>query len=157
MATTHEQKFTKALRDILVGAKIEGDRGYINLMRIKSRYYTEGVFPKLMEKIDAEIKPFPAFREELFDKLFTFFKRYFSDSGSIHFRHTPYYQDIYERIYTDDRNIQQHNKELFVQIRNLPKKARAARNCGNTHEATVKNTPLRAQRASAFFATNFFW
>lgn len=114
MPNTHEQKFTNALRDIFVGAKIEGDSGYINLMRIKSRYYTEGVFPKLMAKIDAEIKPFPAFREELFDKLYTFFKRYFSESGSIYFRHTPYYQDIYERIYTDDRDVM-----LFWKTQNL--------------------------------------
>ena len=115
MSKTHEQKFTNALRDIFVGAKkIEGDSGYINLMRIKSRYYTEGVFPKLMEKIDLEIKPFPTFREELFDKLFTFFKRYFSESGSIYFRHTPYYQDIYERIYTDDRDVM-----LFWKTQNL--------------------------------------
>lgn len=114
MSNTHEQKFSNALRDIFVGAKIEGESGYINLMRIKSRYYTEGVFPKLMEKIDAEIAPFPAFREELFDKLFTFFKRYFSESGSIYFRHTPYYQDIYERIYTDDRDVM-----LFWKTQNL--------------------------------------
>ena len=114
MSKTHEQKFTNALRDIFVGAKIEGDSGYINLMRIKSRYYTEGVFPKLMEKIDLEIKLFPTFREELFDKLFTFFKRYFSESGSIYFRHTPYYQDIYERIYTDDRDVM-----LFWKTQNL--------------------------------------
>lgn len=114
MPNTHEQKFLNALRDIFVGAKIEGESGYINLMRIKSRYYTEGVFPKLMEKIDEEIKDFPAFREELFDKLFTFFKRYFSESGSIYFRHTPYYQDIYERIYTDDRDVM-----LFWKTQNL--------------------------------------
>lgn len=114
MSTTHEQKFFNALRDIFVGARIEGDSGYINLMRIKSRYYTEGVFPKLMETIDGELAPFPNFREELFDKLYSFFKRYFSDSGSIYFRHTPYHQDIYERIYTDDRDVM-----LFWKTQNL--------------------------------------
>lgn len=110
----NEQKFFDALRDIFVGARIEGESGYINLMRIKSRYYTEGVFPKLQEKIDEELRPFPAFREEMFDKLYSFFKRYFSDSGSIYFRHTPYYQDIYERIYTDDRDVM-----LFWKTQNL--------------------------------------
>lgn len=114
MPNTHEQKFLNALRDIFVGARIEGESGYINLMRIKSRYYTEGVFPKLMEAIDAELTPFPNFREELFDKLYSFFKRYFSESGSIYFRHTPYYQDIYERIYTDDRDVM-----LFWKTQNL--------------------------------------
>ena len=114
MPNTHEQKFTNALRDIFVGASIEGDSGYINLMRIKSRYYSEGVFPRLMEKISEELAPFPAFREELFDKLYSFFKRYFSESGSIYFRHTPYYQDIFERIYTDDRDVM-----LFWKTQNL--------------------------------------
>jgi len=35
----HEQQFYKALQDLFVVAKIKGDSGYINLMRIKSRYF----------------------------------------------------------------------------------------------------------------------
>jgi hypothetical protein len=79
----HEQQFFNALRDIFVGAKIEGDSGYVNLMRIKSRYYEKGVFPQLQRDIAEALKPFPDFREELFDKLYTFFQRYFSESGSM--------------------------------------------------------------------------
>ena len=48
----HEQQFFDALNDIFIGAKIEGESGYINLMRIKSRYYREGVFPQLKKDID---------------------------------------------------------------------------------------------------------
>lgn len=89
LANHHEQEFFAALRDIFVGAKVEGESGYINLMKIKARYFTEGVFPQLMQDIDAACQPFePSFREELFDKLYDFFKRYFSESGSIYFRHT---------------------------------------------------------------------
>ena len=80
-----ENQFFEALRDIFVGAKVEGDSGFINLMHIKSRYYTQGVFPLLQKDINAALKPFPDFREELFDKLYTFFQRYFSESGSIYF------------------------------------------------------------------------
>ena len=102
----HEQQFLKALRDIFVGAKVEGDSGYINLMRIKSRYYSEGVFPQLSRDIDDACKPFePSFREELFDKLHDFFSRYFSESGSIYFRHTAYHHNVYERVYTDDDHL----------------------------------------------------
>ena len=36
----------------------------------------------------AALKPFPGFRQELFDKLYDFFHRYFSPSGSIYFQHT---------------------------------------------------------------------
>ncbi|HUS49179.1 MAG TPA: site-specific DNA-methyltransferase, partial [Candidatus Paceibacterota bacterium] len=102
---TKEQKFYDTLKDIFVGAKVEGESGYINLMRIKSRYYEKGVFPKLQKDINEALKPFPNFREELFEKLFTFFQRYFSESGSIYFRYTPLHQNIYEKVYTDDKDV----------------------------------------------------
>lgn len=100
-----EKQFLNALRDIFVGAKVEGDSGYVNLMRIKSRYYEQGVFPQLQKDISAALQPFPDFREELFDKLFTFFQRYFSESGSIYFRYTALHQNVYEKVYTDDRDV----------------------------------------------------
>jgi len=103
---TKEQNFFNALKDIFVGAKVEGESGYINLMRIKSRYYEKGVFPKLKKDIDEALKPFPEFfREEFFDKLYTFFNRYFSESGSIYFRYTPIHQNVYEKVYTDDKDV----------------------------------------------------
>jgi len=105
---TKEQKFYGILSDIFVGAKVEGESGYINLMRIKSRYYEKGVFPKLSEDVNKAIEPFldsKDFKEELFDKLYTFFSRYFSESGSIYFRHTPLHQNVYEKVYTDDKDV----------------------------------------------------
>ena len=53
---TKEEKFYNALRDVFVGAKVEGESGYINLMRIKSRYYEKGVFPKLQQDINEALK-----------------------------------------------------------------------------------------------------
>lgn len=102
---TKEERFFNALRDVFVGAKVDGESGFINLMKIKSRYYTEGVFPHLQKDIDKALKPFPIFREELFDKLYDFFRRYFSESGSIYFRHTPLHQNVYEKVYTDDKDV----------------------------------------------------
>ncbi|MEO0114449.1 MAG: DNA methyltransferase [candidate division WOR-3 bacterium] len=102
---TKEQKFYDALKDIFVGAKVEGESGYINLMKIKSNYFEKGVFPKLQKDVDSALKPFPEFKEELFEKLFTFFNRYFSESGSIYFRHTAVHQNIYEKVYTDDKDV----------------------------------------------------
>ena len=102
---TREQKFYSALRDVFVGAKVEGESGYINLMRIKARYYERGVFPKLQQDINEALKPFPAFRDELFEKLYDFFHRYFSESGSIYFRYTPLHQNVYEKVYTDDKDV----------------------------------------------------
>ena len=102
---TKEQKFYDILKDIFIGAKVEGESGYINLMKIKSRYYEKGVFPKLQKDIDEALKPFPNFREELFNRLYTFFNRYFSESGSIYFRYTPLHQNVYEKVYTDDKDV----------------------------------------------------
>ncbi|HDH91539.1 MAG TPA: site-specific DNA-methyltransferase, partial [Candidatus Aenigmarchaeota archaeon] len=100
-----ERKFFDALRDIFVGAKVEGESGYINLMKIKSQYYEKGVFPRLKQDIESALKSFPEFREELFEKLYTFFQRYFSESGSIYFRYTPLHQNVYEKVYTDDKDV----------------------------------------------------
>lgn len=103
--SSKEALFYRSLRDIFIGAKVEGASGFINLIGIKSKYYENGVFPKLKQDIEDSIKDFPQFREELFDKLYTFFHRYFSESGSIYFRHTPLHQNIYERVYTDDKDV----------------------------------------------------
>ncbi len=85
----YEQQFLDVLKSIFIGVKVEGESGYINLMKIKATYFERGVFPQLMQDIDAACKPFEkSFREELFDKLYDFFRRYFSESGSIYFRHT---------------------------------------------------------------------
>ncbi len=101
----YETLFFNALRDLFVGAKIEGESGYINLMKIKAGYFENGVSGKLLGRINEVLQPFPDFREETFDKLYTFFQRYFSESGSIYFRHTAVHQNVYEKVYTDDRDV----------------------------------------------------
>ncbi len=100
-----EQEFYSALKDVFVGAKVEGESGYVNLMRMKSRYFREKVFPRLQEDIEAVLDVHPEFRNELFDKLYDFFHRYFSESGSIYFRRTRYPQSVYEQVYTDDHDV----------------------------------------------------
>ncbi len=108
MPDTHEMetRFFKALSDIFVGVPVEGQSGYINLMHIKSTYYTQGVFPRLQADINAACAPFhPDFREDLFNKLYNFFYRYFSESGSIYFRYTPLHENVYERVYSDDKDV----------------------------------------------------
>ncbi|MGB9859000.1 MAG: DNA methyltransferase, partial [Moorellaceae bacterium] len=104
-AGVKERKFYEALKDLFLGAEVEGESGYINLMKIKARYFTEGVFPRLQKDIEKALEPFPSFREELFDKLYSFFQRYFSESGSLYFRYTPLHQNVYEKVYTDDRDV----------------------------------------------------
>ena len=102
----YEGQFLDALKSIFIGAKVEGESGYINLMKIKANYFEKGVFPVLMKDIDSACKPFEkGFREELFDKLYDFFQHYFSESGSIYFRNTAQHHNIYEKVYTDDRDV----------------------------------------------------
>ena len=100
----NEKLFYDKLKDIFIGAKIEGNSGFINLMRIKSQYF-DSVFKQLNNEIDEELKEFPDFREEMFDKLYTFFNAYFSESGSIYFTYTPLKSKIYDKIYTNQNDV----------------------------------------------------
>jgi len=100
-----EQQFFNALKNIFIGALVEGASGYINLMRIKARYFQKVMEPRLREEIDTALRDFPDFREELFDKLYTFFRRYFTESGSIGFFFTPYHQSVYEQVYTNEQDV----------------------------------------------------
>lgn len=100
-----EKRFHDALRDLFVGAKVDGQSGYINLMRLKAAYYEHRVGPQLLEDVAKALKDFPDFREELFDKLHAFFSRYFSKSGSICFAYTPGHMSVYEKVYTDEQDV----------------------------------------------------
>ncbi len=104
-AGPRERRFLDALQDLFVGAKVDGQSGYINLMRIKAAYFQKVVGPALMADIAAGLKDFPEFREELFDKLHAFFSRYFSRSGSICFAYTPQHMSVYEKVYTDEQDV----------------------------------------------------
>jgi adenine specific DNA methylase Mod len=99
-----EQKFYKALQDVFIGAKVEGESGFVNLMRIKSNYYSQ--IKKILQKdIEEKLKPCPNFKEEFFDKLYSFFSRYFTETGSIYFNSTPFHNNIYEKVYTDNKDV----------------------------------------------------
>ena len=54
-------------------------------MHIKHRYF-EAMQDKLMEEVKRIAPPETAFREELFDKLYSSFSHYFCESGSVYFR-----------------------------------------------------------------------
>lgn len=99
-----EKRFLNALESLFTGAEVEGDSGFINLMRMKRDYF-KSISPKLMEAIDGRVEKDTAFREELFDKLYTFFSRYFCESGSIYFRHLPAFSKTYERVYADGEDV----------------------------------------------------
>ncbi|HRS06980.1 MAG TPA: DUF559 domain-containing protein, partial [Candidatus Ratteibacteria bacterium] len=101
---TKEEKFYKVLQDVFIGATIEGTGGFVNLMRIKSNYYRK-IEDILKEDIKVALKNYPKFKDELFDKLYSFFSRYFTESGSIYFNSTPFHNNIYEKVYTDEKDV----------------------------------------------------
>ena len=100
-----EKRFLDMLKNIFIGVPIEGDSGFVNLMRIKSTYFEKVMEDKLLKEIKEAIKDFPDFRDELFDKLYSFFRRYFTESGSIGFFFTPYHQSVYEQVYTNEQDV----------------------------------------------------
>ncbi|MFN4033036.1 MAG: hypothetical protein ACK4ME_05345, partial [Fimbriimonadales bacterium] len=78
-----EQQFWNALKNLFIGVPVECESGYINLMCIKALYFERVLRPKLQDFINQELQHFPNFHEELFDKPYTVFKRYFTESSSI--------------------------------------------------------------------------
>jgi adenine specific DNA methylase Mod len=101
-----KEKFFNLLLGMFVGdTEIEGKGGFVNLLKIKKKYFENEFKPKLQEKIEEILKIYPEFESELFEKLYTFFSRYFSESGSIYFVNTPSYHQIYEKIYTDKEDV----------------------------------------------------
>ncbi len=102
---TKKDKFYSVLKNIFIGAEIEGNSGYVNLMRIKNKYYQD-FKGQLSKDIDKKLDEVGRnFEEELYNKLYTFFKKYFSESGSIYFSYTPLQEKVYERIYRDDKDV----------------------------------------------------
>ena len=99
-----EKRFLDALESLFTGADVDGDSGFVNLMRMKRGYF-KSLRPKLIEEIDTRAEQDSSFREELFDKLYTFFNRYFCESGSIYFRHLPAFSTTYERVYADGQDV----------------------------------------------------
>ena len=105
MTQSKKDKFYNVLKNIFIGAQIEGNSGYVNLMHIKSQYYRE-----FKKQLEADIRKKlnevgDEFKGELYNKLYTFFKKYFSESGSIYFSYTPLQERVYERIYRDDKDV----------------------------------------------------
>ncbi|MGN8406059.1 site-specific DNA-methyltransferase [Helicobacter pylori] len=106
---TNEAQFYEVLENLFIGVKIEDQpeslldsspramkNGMINLMKAKSQYYHHKK-QKLKKLIDSKCQDNNDLKEELFDKLYSFFKRYFSANGGIYFNDTPLYDNLYTK------------------------------------------------------------
>ncbi|MCS7204338.1 MAG: hypothetical protein NZ853_01425 [Leptospiraceae bacterium] len=101
----YKEQFFRKLEDMFVGERVQGEGGYINLMRIKTKYFKEGILPILKKEIAEALRDFHEFEHEFFEKLYTFFEPFFSENGSVYFRFTPVYKNIYEKVYTDEKDV----------------------------------------------------
>ncbi|WRF28532.1 site-specific DNA-methyltransferase [Helicobacter pylori] len=106
---TNEAQFYEVLENLFIGVKIEDQpeslldsspramkNGMINLLKAKSQYYHHKK-QKLKKLIDSKCQDNNDLKEELFDKLYSFFKRYFSANGGIYFNDTPLYDSLYTK------------------------------------------------------------
>ena len=104
MKNLNETKFYSSLEDIFLGAEIEGESGFINLLKIKSNYF-KIIMQKFKEDVDNEKIITDSFKEEFFDQLYSFFEKYFSESGSVYFVKTSNWQRVYEKVYSDNVDV----------------------------------------------------
>ncbi len=106
---TNEVQFYEILENLFIGVKIEDQQeslldptpralknGMVNLLKAKSQYYHHKK-QKLKKLIDSKCQDNNDLKEELFDKLYSFFKRYFSANGGIYFNDTPLYDSLYTK------------------------------------------------------------
>ncbi|SKC37691.1 site-specific DNA-methyltransferase [Maledivibacter halophilus] len=96
-----KQRFFSALSDVFlgeVGQKIEGDSGYTNLMAIRNEYF-QYIEPIIQQKIEEKIHE--SQKNELYNKLFTFFESYLNETGCPFYYKTQLHKNLYEKIYSD--------------------------------------------------------
>lgn len=106
MSIQPEQKFYSALEDAFIGEAgkdIEGKSGYVNLMKLKSKYFKK-IKPFIEEEIEA-ITQNNDEKLELYQKLYTFFESYLNETGTPFFSQTPYYKNLYEKVYTEKEDV----------------------------------------------------
>ncbi|GAA7213501.1 adenine-specific DNA methyltransferase [Helicobacter pylori] len=109
MMKTNEAQFYEVLENLFIGVKIEDKQeslldptpravknGMLNLLKAKSQYY-QSKKQKLEKLINLKCQNNNDLKEELFDKLYSFFKRYLSANGGIYFNDTPLYDSLYTK------------------------------------------------------------
>jgi DNA modification methylase len=112
MQERSEQRFYSKLKDAFVGEKIKGDSGYVNLMNLRQQYF-EKIEPFIKESVEEKVEADGA-REELYDKLYTFFDAYLNETGTVFFADTQLHRNLYERVYSDRDDV-----SLFWKTQNL--------------------------------------
>ncbi|MFH5884019.1 DNA methyltransferase [Halalkalibaculum sp. DA3122] len=98
-----EQRFYSKLKDTFVGEEIKGESGYVNLMNLRQQYFDK-IEPFIKESVEEKIEN-DAAKEELYDKLYTFFDAYLNETGTVFFADTQLHKNLYERVYSDRDDV----------------------------------------------------
>lgn len=101
---TYEDKFYEILKDMYIGTPIKGDSGYVNLMTMKAKHF-EIIEEELTKVVNEKTKKFPEFKEELYERLYDFFKDYFTDTGSIYYTYNELNKNTYEKVYSENEDV----------------------------------------------------
>lgn len=126
MQNKNEQKFYEILENLFIGAKISpknDENGFICLLRAKSDYFSH--FRKKFETlINEKTKNSSEFKEEIYDKLYDFFHRYFNESGALLYERTPAFYNLFTDAYTAKMPYEQvkstkNDTELFYKTKDL--------------------------------------
>ena len=69
---------------------------------VAKQSYFKKVKVDLLQQINDTCKDNKDFKDELYDKLYSFFHRYFSESGSIYYNYTPLFYNVYTKAYNEN-------------------------------------------------------
>jgi len=99
----YKQKFYSALEKQFVGEEIQGESGFVNLMKIKKEYY-DNIKSDIKYMIDEQVSDSDE-EKEIFEKLYTFFDSYLNETGTPFFNDTQIHKNLYEKVYSDKEDV----------------------------------------------------
>ncbi|WP_270989653.1 DNA methyltransferase, partial [Campylobacter helveticus] len=126
-----EKKFIKILDEMFIGVRVEKSdetlfnanvnhkarekQGFVELLGAKSAYFN-AFKEKFLSKINAKVGKNEELKMEIYDKLYDFFHRYFSPTGSVFYHQTPLFYNVYTKAY---EKITSKDTELFYKTNML--------------------------------------
>ena len=128
-----KQKFINILENMFIGVSISSDndnnndifsqhnqqarakQGFLKLLQAKSNYFN-AFKDNFIQKIESKTANNDALKTEFYDKLYDFFHRYFSPTGSVYYHQTPLFYNVFTKTY---EKITSKDTELFYKTNML--------------------------------------
>lgn len=128
-----KQKFINILENMFIGVSISSNndnnndifsqhnqqarakQGFVKLLQAKSNYFN-AFKDNFIQKIESKTANNEALKTEFYDKLYDFFHRYFSPTGSVYYHQTPLFYNVFTKTY---EKITSKDTELFYKTNML--------------------------------------